>query len=71
MPLESKPFRVRVMYPRLPPEDSDRKFEFLKAPSLKLAITNALDATLESSKDLPRQPISAVMLVEFLPRESR
>jgi hypothetical protein len=69
--LESKQFRVRVLLQGLPPGHCHRKFEFLKAPSLKVAITNALDATLESSKDLPRQPISAVMLVESLPRESR
>ena len=69
--MESKPFRVRLLFPGLPPEDCERKFPYLKAPSLKAAVTNALDVTLESSVGIPREPARAIILVECLAREKR
>ena len=70
--MESKPFRVRLLFPGLPPEDCDRKFEYLKAPSLKVAVANALDVTLESSEGTAgREPARAIILVECLAREKR
>ena len=60
------------MYPGLPPEDCERKFPCLKAPSLKAAVTNALDVTLESSPSTAgREPARAIILVECLAREKR
>jgi hypothetical protein len=68
--LESKAFRVRLLFPGLPPEHCHRKFDLLRAPSLKAAVANALDLTLESPKAIPRQPVRAVILVESLAREN-